>query len=184
MRRCAGAPFLREFRLAYHVPESMRGLVPVPHPCFLVPQAKKIVRKGDKFWVRFHRRHFFFRSFCRTFFFGARFAIESFHGVALPTFLNEIAGFKTSCRSYLLKHGVPRHPDVVDRYTFAHKNIYIWKLFFNSILPCVEQPCKRSLKKPLVLGGGTIAESARWLKFASKVCFPTQALLKILNCKM
>ena len=28
---------------------------------------------------------------------------------------NEIAGFETSSRSCLLKYGVPRHPDVVDR---------------------------------------------------------------------
>ena len=30
-------------------------------------------------------------------------------------FLNEIVGFKISSRSYLLKCGVPRHPDVIDR---------------------------------------------------------------------
>ena len=39
-------------------------------------------------------------------------------------FFNEIAGFKSSSRSYLLKNGVPRHPDPVDRETFAHKKLY------------------------------------------------------------
>ena len=43
-------------------------------------------------------------------------------------FLNEIAGFKTISRSYLLKYGVPRHPPrrLVDCYTFANKKIYVF----------------------------------------------------------
>ena len=40
---------------------------------------------------------------------------ESYYGSPPQLFFNEIAGFKTSSRSYLLKYGVPRHPDVTDR---------------------------------------------------------------------
>ena len=40
---------------------------------------------------------------------------KSLTTVAPPTFFHEIAGFKTRSRSYLLRYGVPRHPDVVDR---------------------------------------------------------------------
>ena len=60
--------------------------------------------------------------------------------VAPPTFVFiEIAGFKTSSRSYLLKHGVPRHPDAIDRYTSAHEKICGY-FVLNCILPHVEQP--------------------------------------------
>ena len=45
---------------------------------------------------------------------GAR-DTASFHGSSPNFSFNEIAGFNTSSRSYLLKYGVPRHPDVVDR---------------------------------------------------------------------
>ena len=35
--------------------------------------------------------------------------------VAPPTFLERNRRFQTSSRPYLLKYGVPRHPDVIDR---------------------------------------------------------------------
>ena len=84
-------------------------------------------------------------------------------------FFNEIGGFKTSSRSYLLKHGVPRHPDAIDRYTFLCKITQenIWIRFFVPIYRasfpcCVEQPGNVRLKKIAVFfffRGGTIVES-------------------------
>ena len=42
-------------------------------------------------------------------------APKLFYGSPPNFSFNEIAHFKTSFQSYLLKHGVPRHPDVIDR---------------------------------------------------------------------
>ena len=64
------------------------------------------------------------------------------HSTVAPlTFFTEIAGFKTSSRSYLYKYGVPRHPPRRrDRWTDLCTREFVWVLFSSSILPCVEQP--------------------------------------------
>ena len=66
VRRCAGAPFSREFRLAHHVLKSTCGL---PHPRFFT---RTFIRRSGKkcrfavgekkSWVRLRHRHFFFCS--------------------------------------------------------------------------------------------------------------------------
>ena len=63
--------------------------------------------------------------------------------------------FKTRNPSYLLKYGVPRHPEVADHQAFAHKKICGYFVVFNCIiLPSVEAPKKRVReRKSLVLGG-------------------------------
>ena len=59
------------------------------------------------------------------------------HHLPNPTY--RLACFKLSPRSYLLKHGVLRHPGTINRYTFAHKKTYGY-FSFEIFLPCVEQP--------------------------------------------
>ena len=51
----------------------------------------------------------------------ALFSPESFYGSPPQLFFNEIAGFETSSRPFLLKYGYPRHPDVIVRQSFAYK---------------------------------------------------------------
>ena len=64
---------------------------------------------------------------------------ESFYGSPPQHFFNETAGFETSSRRYLLKYGVPCHPDVMVRLCFSNKKMYE-DASKNSTLLCVEQP--------------------------------------------
>ena len=56
-------------------------------------------------------------------------ATESCYGSPPQLFLNEIAGFETSSRPYLLKYGAPCPPDVIVRRSIANKK-YMETFFF------------------------------------------------------
>ena len=74
-------------------------------------------------------------------------------------FFNEIGGFKTSSRSYLLKYVVPRHPDAIDRQTFALKKIYqVWILWFQYYPSLYRAAMKRPSNQIAGFGGGAIVE--------------------------
>ena len=59
-------------------------------------------------------------------------AFESFYDTPPQLLFNEVAGFKTSSRSYLPRYGVPRHPDTIDRWAFEHKKI-TWIICFSVV---------------------------------------------------
>ena len=61
---------------------------------------------------------------------------DSFYGKSTPQlFFNEIAGFETISRPYLLRYGAPCHPDVIVRWSFANKTIPGLQRFFFPIAP-------------------------------------------------
>ena len=80
---------------------------------------------------------------------------KSFYGSPPIFSLTKSPVSKTNPGSCLLKYGVPRHPDVIDRQAFAHKKIYGY-FAFNRILLCVEQPRNVRKRKSLVWGGAIV----------------------------
>ena len=90
----------------------------MPKKCYLVPLYRRTRRSRvfsgvtyvPTIRTRFAKR-FSFRDWLRT-----KATYEAFYGSPHPQlFFNEIVGFETSSRPYLLKHGAPCHLDVIVR---------------------------------------------------------------------